>query len=183
MHTRARFAGLAALILTFPAACGPSGGEPQGGRTEVGSSGQAAVSDNESLKTIARIAAESADHSTLVTALKAANYVDPLANPGPFTVFAPINAAFDKLPAGTVESLLKPESAAQLRTVLLHHVATSAYSTDDLTDGMEMGMVDGGPVTVKHEGGSIVIGGAKIIASVRAANGWVHVVDAVMLPK
>lgn len=181
MPSRARVASIATLLLIVSAACGPKG-EPQGGRTEIGASGQAAVSDDESVKTIARIAAESPDHSTLVTALKAASYVDPLANPGPFTVFAPVNAAFDKLPAGTVESLLKTENAAQLRTVLLHHVTTSAFAPTDLTNGMQIGMVDGGPVTVAREGENITVGGAKVVASVRASNGWVHVVDGVLLP-
>lgn len=179
MPSRTTCAFAASLILI---ACA-KGESAAGGRTEVGSSGQAAVSDNESVKTIARIAAESPDHSTLVAALKAVSYVDPLANPGPFTVFAPVNAAFDKLPAGTVDNLLKPENSAQLRTVLLHHVTTSAYAPEDLTDGMEIGMVDGGPLTVKREGATITIGGAKVLASVHASNGWVHVVDGVMVPE
>ena len=180
MTSRA-YTTLATSLLFLLGACGTAG-ESGGGRTDVGPSGQAAVSDNESVKTIARIAAESPDHSTLVTALKAVNYVDALANPGPFTVFAPTNAAFEKLPAGTVETLLKPENAGQLRTILLHHVTTSAFDASDLTDGMEIGMVDGGPVTVKRDGDAVTIGGARIVASVRGSNGWVHVVDAVLLP-
>lgn len=177
MQNPARFAALLVLAL----ACAPSE-TPADGQTETQPSGQAAVSDNESVKTIARIAAESPDHTTLVTALKAVNWVDVLANPGPFTVFAPVNAAFDKLPAGTVETLLKPENAAQLRTVLLHHVTTSAYAPEDLTAGMEVGMVDGGPIKITREGESLVAGGAKVVASVRASNGWVHVVDGVLVP-
>lgn len=181
MPSRARVASIVALLLFGSAACGPRG-ESQGGQTQIGASGQAAVSDDESVKTIARIAAESPDHTTLVAALKAASYVDPLANPGPFTVFAPVNAAFDKLPAGTVESLLKPENASQLRTVLLHHVTTSAYAPEDLANGMQIGMVDGGPVTVVRDGQTLRIGDATVVASVRASNGWVHVVDGVLLP-
>lgn len=176
-----RTCAAAFTLFLVASACAPEP-ESAGARTEVSVSGQAAILDNESVKTIARVAAESPDHSTLVTALKAASYVDALANPGPFTVFAPVNAAFDRLPAGTVESLLKKENAAQLRTVLLHHVTTSAYAADDLTDGMEVGMVDGGPVTIKRAGQSVTVGGAKIVGSVRASNGWVHVVDAVILP-
>lgn len=172
--------GLVALLLAIWG-CGPAE-TPSTARAQVSSSGQAVVADNESMKTIARIAAESQDHSTLVTALKAVNYVDPLANPGPFTVFAPVNAAFDELPPGTVETLLKPESAAQLRTILLHHVTTSAFGLGDLTNGMEVGMVDGGPVKVEREGESVRVGGAKVLASVRASNGWVHVIDAVLQP-
>ena len=178
---RTHMVGSAFTTLLIAWACSP-GGRAEQTSAQVSSSGQAVVADNESMKTIARVAGESADHSTLVTALKAVNYVDPLANPGPFTVFAPVNAAFDKLPAGTVETLLKPENAAQLRTVLLHHVTTSAYDVADLKDGMEIGMVDGGPLTVKRENDAVLIGGAKIVASVRASNGWVHVIDAVLVP-
>lgn len=148
----------------------------------VAGQGQAAVSDNESQKTIARIAAESKDHTTLVTALKAVNWVDALANPGPFTVFAPTNAAFEKLPPGTVEELLKPENAAKLRTILLHHVMTSARDEAEFTDGLSLGMVDGGPTTVKRQGKDVSIDGANIVGAVRGSNGWVYVVDAVILP-
>lgn len=174
------FAASAAGLLLVLGACGQGGGE--GGRTDIGASGQAAISDAESQKTIAGIAAGSADHTTLVTALKAVSYVDPLANPGPFTVFAPTNAAFEKLPAGTVETLLKPENAAQLRTILLHHVTTSAFAPEELTNGMEIGMVDGGPLTVKRDGDALMIGEARVVASVRGSNGWVHVIDAVLVP-
>lgn len=177
MPNAARFA----TILVLAWACRPAE-TPAGGQTETQPSGQAAVTDNESVKTIARIAAESPDHSTLVKALQAVSYVDVLANPGPFTVFAPVNAAFDKLPPGTVETLLKSENAAQLRTVLLHHVTTSAYATEDLRDGMDVGMVDGGPIRITREGVTLMVGGAKVIASVRASNGWVHVVDGVLVP-
>ncbi|HEX6315560.1 MAG TPA: fasciclin domain-containing protein [Gemmatimonadaceae bacterium] len=177
METRLAF--IALLLAVW--CCAPTD-TPGAAGAQVSTSGQAGVADDESMKTIARIAAESGDHSTLVTALKAVNYVDPLANPGPFTVFAPVNAAFDKLPSGTVETLLKPESASQLRTILLHHVTTSAFELGDLTNGMEVGMVDGGPVTIQREGDSVRVGGAKVLASVRASNGWVHVIDGVLLP-
>ncbi|HEX9564186.1 MAG TPA: fasciclin domain-containing protein [Gemmatimonadaceae bacterium] len=169
----------AAVSLLLLGACGRGG---EGGQTEIAASGQAAIADEESQKTIAGIAAGSADHSTLVAALQAVRYVDPLANPGPFTVFAPTNAAFEKLPAGTVETLLRPENAAKLRTILLHHVTTSAFAPEELTDGMEVGMVDGGPLLVKRAGDAVTIGDALIVASVRGSNGWVHVVDAVLVP-
>jgi uncharacterized surface protein with fasciclin (FAS1) repeats len=169
----------ASLLLVSACGRAEQGG---GGRTELAASGQAAIADSVSQKTIARIAAESPDHGTLVTALTAVSYFDPLANPGPFTVFAPTNAAFELLPPGTVESLLKAENAPQLRTVLLHHVTTSAFGPEDLTDGMEMGMVDGGPLTVRRDGDQLMIGDARIVASVRGSNGWVHVVDKVLVP-
>jgi uncharacterized surface protein with fasciclin (FAS1) repeats len=172
---------LLTTTLLVMAACAPAG-PGEDGRNQLAVAGQAAISDNVSQKTIARIAAESPDHGTLVTALKAVNYADPLANPGPFTVFAPTDAAFDQLPAGTVKSLLKADNAAQLRTILLHHVTTSAFGPEDLTNGMELGMVDGGPVSISKAGGDLMIGEAKLLASVRGSNGWVHVVDKVLLP-
>jgi uncharacterized surface protein with fasciclin (FAS1) repeats len=143
----------------------------------------ATVSDASSPSTIAGIAAGSKDHTTLVAALKAADLVGSLATPGPLTVFAPVNAAFDKLPAGTVETLLKPENLSQLRTVLRHHVAVSTYKLSDFTDGMSLSMLDGGPVTVKRTGNDITLDGAKIIGTVPASNGIVYVVDGVLVPK
>ena len=132
---------------------------------------------------VVKIAVGSKDHTTLVTALKEASLVDALSNAGPFTVFAPTNAAFDKLPKGTVESLLKAENEAKLRGILQHHVTVSAFEVDQLTDGMVLGMADGGQATISKKGGDTFIDDAKIIASVRGANGMVHVVDAVVLPK
>jgi len=171
---------LAALSL-FVAACGPRGSDqaapPAAGTAAT--AGQAAVSGN----TIAAIAAGSKDHSTLVAALNAVNLLDALATPGPLTVFAPVNAAFDKLPPGTVENLLKPENAAQLRTILQHHVAVSTYQPADLTSGLSLSMLDGGPTTITRQGDEITVDGAKVIAVVPAGNGMVYVVDAVLLPK
>lgn len=174
---------LAAVALT---ACAPSGGEndaPAAATPDAGPSvGQANVEDNESQKDVVKIAVGSKDHTTLVAALKAADLVNALANAGPFTVFAPTNAAFDKLPAGTVDNLLKPENVNQLRGVLQHHVTTSVYDVADLTDGMTLGMADGGSVTIKKSGNDVTVDGAKILGSVRGSNGMVHVVDAVIVP-
>jgi uncharacterized surface protein with fasciclin (FAS1) repeats len=105
-----------------------------------------------------------------------------LSNAGPFTVFAPTNAAFDKLPKGTLENLLKPENKDALIDILQYHVSLGVYKADALQDGQVLGQVNGGNVTVSKKDGKIMIGGATIIASVPAANGIVHVVDAVMLP-
>lgn len=171
------------LPLLLASACGP---RPDGGPSDAAqppTGGQAAVVEQGSQKSVARIAMDSPDHSTLVTALQAVNWLDALANPGPFTVFAPVNAAFEKLPAGTVDNLLKPENAAQLRNILLHHVLTSVYRPEDITDGMSLPMLAGGPVTVKREGDQITVDGAAVVASVRGGNGMVYVLDAVLLPK
>ncbi len=166
------------LALLLPAGCKPAG--------EGAAPAQAAVAAPAVTldpNSIAGIAAGSKDHTTLVAALKAVDYVLPLNNPGPFTVFAPVNAAFDKLPAGTVETLLKPESASQLRTILLHHVIVTAYEPAQLTDGLVLTMLAGGPVTVKKSGDEITIDGARVIGSVRAGNGMLYIVDGVLLPR
>ena len=132
---------------------------------------------------IVSIASRSADHSKLVAALRAADYVTGVANPGPLTVFAPTNAAFDALPAGTVENLLKPENVDQLRHILQHHVVPSAYSAASLRDGQDLGMVDGNHVTVHVANGHIMIDDANVVASIPASNGVVHVIDKVLLPR
>lgn len=143
--------------------------------------GQESVQDDQSQPDVVKVAVRSADHTTLVAALKAADLVTSLANAGPFTVFAPTNAAFEKLPAGTVDDLLKPANKSKLGDVLLHHVTTSALNVDQFSDGQVVAMAGGGNVTVKKVGDEMFVDGAKVIGSVRASNGWVHVVDAVIL--
>lgn len=145
--------------------------------------GQSAVVDEISQPNIVQVAVGSKDHSTLVTAVKAAELVDVLSNAGPFTVFAPTNAAFDALPAGTVESLLKPENKSKLQDILQHHVAVAVYKTEDFYDGQVLGMVDGNNVTFSVKDGRVTIGDANIVASVPASNGIIHVVDKVILPQ
>lgn len=145
--------------------------------------GQSAVQDDQSQKDVVKVAVGSKDHTTLVAAVKAADYVDVLSNAGPFTVFAPTNAAFDKLPAGTVDGLLKPEAKKDLRNVLEYHVTTSALKEEYLKDGMTIGMVNGGNVKVsKGADGKIKINDANVLAAVPASNGMVYVIDAVLLP-
>ena len=131
---------------------------------------------------IASLATKSADHTTLVAALKAADYMIGVANAGPLTVFAPVNAAFAALPPGTVENLLKPENVDTLRHVLQHHVVPSSYQASALKDGQVLGMVDGTNATVHVEGDKVLIDEATIVASVRASNGMLHIIDKVLLP-
>ena len=131
---------------------------------------------------IVSIAVGSKDHTTLVAALRAADYVKSVANPGPLTVFAPTNAAFDKLPAGTVEELVKPEKQADLREILKYHVAPATYEQHALKDGMDLGMANGKKAKIQNKDGKVTINGALIVASIRASNGIVHVVDTVLLP-
>ena len=150
--------------------------------TDAGNS-QATVKDETSEQNIVKVAVGSKDHTTLVAALQAAELVDDLANVGPFTVFAPTNAAFDALPAGTVEGLLKPDKKADLANILQYHVTTSALTEFMLRDGMKLGMVNGGSVTVKIADGKTMINDATVLGTVKATNGMVYVIDKVLLPK
>ncbi|MBI3137439.1 MAG: fasciclin domain-containing protein [Sphingobacteriales bacterium] len=145
--------------------------------------GQEAIQDDVSQKDVVKVAVGSPDHTTLVAALKQAELVTSLSNAGPFTVFAPTNAAFDKLPAGTVDELMKEDKKTDLQNILQYHVTTSALDTKFLTDGMSLGMVNGDNATISVKEGKILLNGsASIVASVRASNGWVHVIDGVLLP-
>ena len=150
--------------------------------TEVYTGGQANVVDNDSEKDIVKVAVGSKDHTTLVAAVKAADLVNSLSNAGPFTVFAPVNSAFEALPAGTVDNLLKPENKDQLADILQYHVALSTFTTEKLTDGMSLGQANGGNVKISHKDGKIFVNDAEIIGSVKASNGIVHVIDKVLLP-
>jgi uncharacterized surface protein with fasciclin (FAS1) repeats len=131
---------------------------------------------------IVRLAQASEDHTTLVAAIEAADYVTAVAASGPLTVFAPTNAAFEALPPGTVESLLEPENADQLREILKYHVTTSALGPRMLHDGDTLGMANGAKATIRVEGDQIWINDAKVIATTPAENGMLHVIDTVLLP-
>ena len=135
--------------------------------------------------TVVTVAVGSKDHTTLVTALKAADLVNAMSNPGPFTVFAPTNAAFDALPKGTVEKLLKPENKKDLINILQYHVFVGKIQAKWAKDGQRLNMVNGGDTVLKVEGKGkdkkISINGAHVIASIDTANGVVHVIDAVLL--
>jgi uncharacterized surface protein with fasciclin (FAS1) repeats len=151
--------------------------------TETDAVGQSAVQDDESQKDVVKVAASSKDHSTLVAAVKAAELVDALSNAGPFTVFAPTNAAFDALPKGTVEELLKPENKEKLQDILQYHVYVGSLKTDMMQDGQTLNEVNGGNITISKKDGKVLINGsARIIASIPASNGIIHVIDAVLLP-
>lgn len=144
--------------------------------------GQSGVKDDQSQKNVVQVAIGSKDHTTLVAAVQAAKLVDALSNAGPFTVFAPTNAAFDKLPAGTVDGLLKPESIDDLTNILQYHVTVGVFKTESLSDGQVIGQVNGNDVTIGVKDGKVTVNGANIVASVPASNGIIHVIDAVLLP-
>ncbi|MGB8330612.1 MAG: fasciclin domain-containing protein [Polyangiales bacterium] len=131
---------------------------------------------------IVSIAIASKDHTTLVAAIKAADYVTSVAASGPLTVFAPTNEAFAKLPEGTVETLLKPENVATLRNILQYHVTTSALQLDWFKDGQTVAMANGKKTTMGVKDGKVTINGANIIATIPAENGILYVIGAVLLP-
>lgn len=150
--------------------------------TDAPLTGQSGVKDDQSQKDVVKIAVGSADHTTLVKALQQADYVDALSNAGPFTVFAPVNAAFDKLPKGTVEDLMKPEKKDALRSILEYHVFVGVLKPEMLQDGQTYGQASGENITIHMKDGKLMVNNAHILASIPASNGIIHVIDEVLLP-
>lgn len=150
--------------------------------SEAKTEGQAFIEDDESVPNVLQIAIGSPDHTTLVAAVQAADLENALVNAGPLMVFAPTNNAFDALPEGTVEDLLKPENKDALANILKHHVTPGNYSKDFLKKFKKLGQANDQNTTVEVKGDDVYVGGAKIVASIPAGNGIVHVVDAVILP-
>jgi len=139
-------------------------------------------------KNIIQNAVNSKDHTTLVAAVKAAGLVPTLEGKGPFTVFAPTNAAFGKLPAGTVDNLVKPENKATLSKILTYHVVAGKLEASDLTDGKKLKTVEGEQLTIRKSGDKVTIidskGDASVVTipNVNQSNGVIHVVDTVLMP-
>jgi uncharacterized surface protein with fasciclin (FAS1) repeats len=199
--TRNRFSFAAALLLSATLfACSNNSNEgtaaDAGATTPANDSGAAAsVAPAEQgvmvggasmvpSKNIVENAAGSNDHTTLVAAVQAAGLAETLSGTGPFTVFAPTNGAFNKLPAGTVDNLVKPENKAQLTNILTYHVVPGAYRAADLKDGQKLKTVQGTELTVSVKNGSVMIDGATVtIPDVISSNGVTHVIDAVVMPK
>lgn len=175
----------ASLLLLLAFACQPAGDASQTATdsADLTTAGQSAVQDKDSKPNVVQVAIGSPDHTTLVAAVKAAGLVDVLSNVGPFTVFAPVNAAFEALPAGTVESLLKPENKAQLTGILEHHVYVGVIRENLIQDGMTLNQVDGTNITMGKKDGKITVNGTNILGAVEAANGIVYVIDQVLLPQ
>jgi len=151
--------------------------------TATAQTGQSSVKDETSSPNIVQTAVGSKDHTTLVTAVKAAELVDALSNAGPFTVFAPTNAAFEKLPKGTVESLLKPEKKQDLQNILGYHTYVGSLKIDYMNDGQEFDMVFGGKVKITKKDNKTFVNGSEIVASISTSNGMIHVIGDVLLPK
>lgn len=174
---------LLALMLLLPAlslgvvACGSSDSESGGSDSEMTDSAQM----NE--KNIVEVAADTPDLATLVQAVTAAGLGPTLEGPGPFTVFAPTNAAFKQLPPGELDRLLEPANKDELANILKYHVASGEVMSSDLSNGQKIETLQGDSLTVKIEGGKVMIGDATVSqADVMASNGVVHVIDKVLLP-
>lgn len=177
------------LLLMVVSSCkqGPQNDTTASGQNDTeaileNNKGQAFIEDDGSTPNVLQIAIGSPDHSTLVAAVQAAELENALVNAGPLMVFAPTNAAFDALPEGTVENLLKPENKDALANILKYHVTPGNYSKDFLKNFKKLGQANDQNVPVEIKGDDVFVGGAKIIASVPAGNGIVHVVDKVILP-
>ncbi len=148
--------------------------------------GQASVVDNVSDANALQVAKSLDDFKTLVVAIETAGVEDAVVNTGPLTIFAPVNAAFDKLPEGTVESLLKPESKGTLAFILTNHVAPANYPIKQLKKeakkGRKLYMASGKYLVVEDKEDGVYVGGTKVLKSVKVSNGWIHVIDNVLVP-
>jgi uncharacterized surface protein with fasciclin (FAS1) repeats len=144
--------------------------------------GQAYLRDDEGTPNVLQIAIGSPDHTTLVAAVQAAELENSLVNAGPLMVFAPTNDAFAALPEGTVENLLKPENKGALANILKYHVTPGNYSKDFLKKFKKLGQANNQNVLIEVKGDDVYVVGAKILASIKAGNGIVHVIDKVLLP-
>lgn len=180
-HPRTALSAATALLLV---ACGPadeSAGSAPDDFSAASNKGQAYVQDSRSRPNILGIALGSPDHTTLVAAVQAAELENVLVNAGPLTVFAPTNAAFDALPAGTVQDLLKPANKSKLAKIVTSHAAPGKFSMEQLRDGVDLYMATGHYVKVEVREDGTYVNGARILGSVEATNGVVHVVGEVFL--
>ncbi len=181
---------LLAVSALFMVSCGDGEKKPEANETKTEAAptqqGQASVIDTVSAANALQVAKSLDDFKTLVVAIEAAGVEDAVVNTGPLTIFAPVNAAFDKLPAGTLDDLLKPENKSKLAFILVNHVAPANYPEKQLRKEAEKGrklyMASGKylPIEIKEDG--IYVGGTKILKSVKVSNGWIHVIDNVLVP-
>lgn len=151
--------------------------------TETSPAAETNAKDDASQKDVVQVALGSKDHTTLVAALKQADLVEVMHKSGPYTVFAPTNAAFDKLPKGTVEDLMKPENKAKLADILQYHVSVGIYKPDMLQDGQSLGQVNSQNVKISKSEDKIKVNGtANVLNVIPASNGLIYVIDEVLLP-
>jgi uncharacterized surface protein with fasciclin (FAS1) repeats len=148
--------------------------------------GQSAVTDDVSAANALQVAKSIEDFSTLVAAIEAAGVEDAVVNVGPLTIFAPLNSAFDKLPEGTVTTLLLPENKSKLAFILTNHVAPANYPDSQLAKeaqkGRKLYMASGKYLVVEEKEDGLYVGGTKILKTVQVSNGWIHVIDDVLVP-
>lgn len=147
----------------------------------VAEKGESAIKDTVSEKNILKTIMTSADHKTLANALKAADYEDAICNCGPFTFFAPTDDAFARLPAGTLENLLKPENKGDLQDFLQYHVYIGVIHESMVEHGMKLDQLNSKKVTLTKEGQNIQVNGGNIISTIPVSNGIIYVVDKVLL--
>lgn len=181
MKTTVTFSSITCVLL-FAMACGNTSTEVSQ-VAALPSAGQSAVQDDDSQKNIVQTTIASPDHKTLVAALKAAEYVDALSNAGPFTVFAPTDDAFGKLPEGTVEDLTKLENKSTLQNILEYHVYVGVIRESMVQGSMTLNQVNGKNVTLTKDGTALKVNGANVVGTVQTSNGIIYVVDGVLLPK
>ena len=179
-----------ALLALFVVSCNSGEKKPAASETQSETApseqGQSKVIDTISAANALQVAKSLDDFKTLVAAIEAAGVEDAVVNAGPLTVFAPINGAFEKLPAGTLDDLLKPENKSKLAFILTNHVAPANYPEKQLKKEAEKGrklyMASGKYLTVEVKADGIYVGGTKILKSVKVSNGWIHVIDNVLVP-
>ena len=181
---------LLAVLVFFMVSCG--GNEKKQEKKETTSEiqpegkGQSAVNDDVSSANALQVAKSLDDFKTLVAAIEAAGVEDAVVNVGPLTIFAPMNTAFEKLPEGTVENLLKPENKEQLAFILKNHVAPANFPDTQLKKeakkGRKLYMASGKYLVVENKEDGIYVGGTKILKTVQVSNGWIHVIDNVLVP-
>jgi len=177
---------LVTIISTALISCGNTNKKSNSTTTEnkttsASTTGQAGVKDDVSKAHILKIAKESPDHTILAKAIEAAGIQNVLVNPGPLTVFAPTDEAFKALPEGTLDDLMKPENKSKLAKILTSHASPASLDQDQLAKGMNVYLATGQYVQSEKKDGDIYVNGAKILGSVDATNGQVHVVDKVFL--
>lgn len=178
------------LLALFVVSCNSGEKKPAATETQTETApqdqGQSAVTDDVSSANALQVAKSLDDFKTLVAAIEAAGVEDAVVNVGPLTVFAPVNGAFDKLPAGTVDDLLKPENKSKLAFILTNHVAPANYPIKQLKKEAEKGrklyMASGKYLLVEDKEDGIYVGGTKILKTVQVSNGWIHVIDNVLVP-
>ncbi len=177
------------ISIVLIGSCTTSSGETSGETSQAATShpmGQASVQDDESDANILQVAMSSEAHTTLVAGVQAAEIEHVLVNAGPLTVFAPTNEAFDALPEGTLDNLLKPENKGDLATIITRHAAPGSYDQEALKKearkGRKLYMATGDYLEVVVNGDEITVGGAKVIGTIQTSNGVINVVDKVILP-